>query len=129
MKNKLILALSAAAVGFAAVPASAHYGHHRGWERHRAMGCAMWRHGHCVRRGHAYAYGHRDHDMNGMRPYRVGYRFGPSYAYTPYDQIPAPYVTQYHLTPDGRYVYRDNRVYVVNPTTYAVERVLDAISR
>lgn len=126
MKTGIILALSAAAaVGLTAAPATAHEGHHRGWERHQAMGCAKWKHGRCLRRGHAYAYGEQRRDGD----YRVGYRFGPSYAYTPYDQIPQPYVTRYSLNRDGRYVYRDNRVYVVNPRTYAVERILDAISR
>ena len=127
MKTKIILALSAAAVvGLTAAPAAAHERDHRGWNRNQAaMGCAKWKHGRCVRRGNAYAYGQN----RGNGDYRVGYRFGPSYAYTPYNQIPGPYVSQYNLRPDGRYVYRDNRVYVVNPNTYAVERVLDAISR
>ena len=128
MKNAIILALSAAALGISSAPAAAHERDRdqRGWNRnHAAMGCAKWKHGRCVRRGHAYAYGR--HLRAG--DYRVGHRFGPSYAYTPYDQIPQPYVTRYSLNRDGRYVYRDNRVYVVNPRTYAVERVLDAISR
>ena len=126
MKNKILLALGAAAVAVSAVPATAHNWHHA---RHHGRMCMKWRHGRCISYGHAY--GRHMRDMGEMRvaPYRVGYRFGPSYAYTPYDQIPAPYVSQYHLTPDGRYVYRDDRVYVVNPNTYVVERILDAISR
>ena len=61
--------------------------------------------------------------------YRVGYRFTPRYAYTPYARLPRSYVTRYDLNPNYRYVYRDNYVYVVNPRTYAVERVIDALTR
>ena len=135
MKVALILALGAAAIATPALARGHGEGKRQGNMGHGEemryrhanmhMGCAKWKHGRCMRRGNAYAYGHN----RGNGDYNVGYRFGPSYAYTPYDQIPQPYVTRYSLNRDGRYVYRDNRVYVVNPNTYAVERVLDAISR
>ena len=35
---------------------------------------------------------------------------------------------RYDLNPDYRYVYRDNYIYVVNPRTYAVERIIDALT-
>ena len=36
---------------------------------------------------------------------------------------------QYGLRPNYRYVYRDNQIYVVDPTTYAVTRIIDAVTR
>jgi len=56
--------------------------------------------------------------------YRVGYSFGPSYGYTEFSALPQPIVTRYHLRDNGRYVYRDGFVYVVNPRTYRVMRVI-----
>jgi hypothetical protein len=61
--------------------------------------------------------------------YRVGYRFAPRYAYTPFSALPQTYVSRYSLDPDYRYVYRDNYIYVVNPRTYAVERIISALVR
>jgi len=86
--------------------------------------CTKYRHGRCV------AW-HRLTRKQARRAaqYRVGYRFGPSYGYTAYSALPQTYVTRYNLRPNYRYVYRDNYVYVVNPRTYAVERVLDALTR
>lgn len=133
MKLAIILALSAAAV---ATPALAHgnkgagHGNMRHGEEMRLrhgnvmMGCAKWKHGRCVRRGHAYAYGQHRRAAD----YRVGYHFAPDYGYTPYNQIPSNYANQYHLSPDGRYVYRNNYIYVVNPRTSAIERVLYALT-
>ena len=113
---KLFLALGAAAVALNAAPAEA---------KHNKWTCAKWRHGHCVRwANHGYAMSTARHNR-----YRVGYVFGPSYTYTALGALPPPYVTRYHLTPDYRYVYRDNYIYVVDPTTYAVTRILNAIPR
>jgi hypothetical protein len=111
--TKTLLALGAAAVALSAAPADAQY-------RHHARQCAKWRHGHCVRwmnRGYSRS------------AYRVGYRFGPDYSYTSYNALPRTYVRHYGLRPNYRYVYRDNRVYVVDPTTYAVTRILDSVTR
>lgn len=55
---------------------------------------------------------------------RVGYAFGPSYAYTDYAALPQPTVKRYHLRNTFRYVNRDGFVYVVNPRTYRVVRVI-----
>lgn len=115
---KMILALGAAAVAVSAVPADAQY-------RHHGRDCARWRHGHCVRwMNHGYAMSMARHNR-----WRVGYRFGPDYSYTAYDALPHTYVTRYRLSPDNRYVYSNNQIYVVDPTTYAVTRVLNAIGR
>ena len=60
-------------------------------------------------------------------PHATGYVFGPKYTYTPVSDLPPPLVTQYSLTPDGRYVYHDGYIYVIDPTTYAVTRVINTI--
>ena len=115
--TKMFLALGVAAVALSAAPASA--------ERHHGRTCAKWRDNHCVRwNNHGYAMSSARHDR-----YRVGYRFGPDYGYTAYSAIPRTYVRRYRLNPDYRYVYRDNQIYVVDPTTYAITRILNAVPR
>jgi hypothetical protein len=116
-KMKMLLALAGAAVVMSAAPAEAR--HHR---HHAAMVCAKYRHHHCV----AYrAASLRPHLVR----YRTGYVFGPSYNYTAYSALPAPYVTRYHLSPDYRYVYSGNTIYVVDPTSYAITRIINGIVR
>ena len=113
---KTLLALGAAAVVVSAAPADA--------KRYTNITkCAKYRHGRCV------AWKRLTVKQARRAGYRVGYRFGPRYSYTAYNALPQPLVTQYNLRPGYRYVYRDNYVYVVNPRTYAIERVIDAISR
>ena len=120
MMKILALAIGTAAVALSAAPASANHGRHYA---HHARTCAKWRHGHCVRwENHGYAMSTARHAR-----YKVGYRFGPSYGYTAYSALPQPYVTRYHLSPDYRYVYSGNTVYVVDPTTYAITRILNGI--
>lgn len=115
MKN-MMFALGAAAVALSAAPADAQY-------RHHGRQCATWRHGHCVRwMNHGY---YRSMDRHNR--YRVGYVFGPDYSYTEYSAIPRTYVSRYRLNPDYRYVYRNDQIYVVDPTTYAITRILNAI--
>jgi hypothetical protein len=58
--------------------------------------------------------------------YRVGYAFGPTYTYTDYGALPQPIVTRYHLRNNFRYVNDNGYVYVVNPHTYRVVRVIRA---
>ena len=113
--KKALLALGAAAVAFSAAPAEArHYSN--------VVKCTKYRHGKCVRWNRLTRHQAR------QAMYRVGYRFGPSYAYVPVTQLPQPIVTQYDLSPDYRYVYRDHYVYVVDPKTYAITRVIDALT-
>ena len=113
--TKLFLALGAAAVALSAAPAEArHYSN--------VVKCTKYRHGKCVRWNRLTRHQAR------QAAYRVGYRFGPHYAYVPVTQLPQPVVTQYSLSPDYRYVYRDNYVYVVDPKTYAITRVIDALT-
>jgi hypothetical protein len=103
--TKALLALGAAAAALTvAAPASAH--------RTGPMTCAQWHHGHCMAwRPRAGAY-------------NVGYVFGPHYGYTAYNALPHAYVSRYSLDPNYRYVHRGNRLYVVDPGSYAVTRVV-----
>lgn len=100
--TKLFLAAAAAAVAVTGMPAQA---------RHITgpMTCARWRHGHCLAWRSRYA---------------VGYRFGPTYDYVDVAGIPGPIVTRYRLRPNFRYVRQNGFVYVVNPNTYRVVRVI-----
>ena len=116
MKNLLLIA-AGAAVALSAVPADARY-------RHHGRDCARWRHGHCVRwMNHGYMVSMARHAR-----YRTGYVFGQTYAYTPYSDLPQPVVTYYHLDTNERYVYSNGYIYVVDPTTYAVIRVIDTLA-
>jgi hypothetical protein len=59
------------------------------------------------------------------RQIQVGYVFGPNYTYySPFSDLPQPMVTQYSLSPDYRYVTADGYIYVVDPKTYAVTKVI-----
>src|SRR5438477_3259798 len=110
---KMLLALGAAAIALSAAPADAQY-------RHHGRGCAMWRHGHCVRwMTHGYMVSTARHGG-----YRVGYAFGPNYSYTEFGALPPPIVTRYRLRENFRYVNENGRVYVVSPDTYRVVRVI-----
>ena len=67
------------------------------------------------------------HKVRGTPGYKVGYVFGPTYSYTALTDLPQPMVTQYKLDPNGRYVYNDGYIYVVDPSTYAVTQVISAM--
>jgi hypothetical protein len=56
--------------------------------------------------------------------WKMGYVFGPTYSYTAINTIPQNFVTEYGLDPNGRYVYQDGYIYVVDPTTYAVNKII-----
>ena len=113
--TKTLLALGAAAVALTAVPANAkHYSN--------VTKCTKYHQGQCVR----WARLTRHQARQALYP--VGHRFGPTYGYVPVTQLPQPLVTQYSLSPDYRYVYRDHYIYVVDPKTYAITRVIDALT-
>jgi len=109
--TKALLALGAAAFALTAVPAEA--------KRYtNVTKCTKYRHGHCV------AWKRLTAKQARRAGYSVGYRFGPSYSYVDLDALPQPVVTRYHLGTNFRYVNRDGYVYVVNPNTYRVVRVI-----
>jgi hypothetical protein len=51
--------------------------------------------------------------------------FGPNYSYTAVSDVPQPVVTYYKLGSNMRYVYNNGYLYEVDPTTYAVTKVID----
>ena len=57
----------------------------------------------------------------------VGQRIPSGYSYTPWGTLPGDLRDRYDLDDDYRYIYRDNRVYVVDPATSLVTRIIDAI--
>jgi hypothetical protein len=78
-----------------------------------------------ARHAHMYACTHyRHHHCVAMHRYNVGYVFGPSYAYTEFGALPVTVRTRYHLHPNWRYVSENGSIYVVNPNTYRVVRVI-----
>lgn len=105
--KKLLLALSGAALVASTAPASP-----------KTYVCTKWKDGICVSM----------HRVKGTPPYAVGYVYGPTYAYTALSDIPQPVVTYYKLGSDMRYVYSDGYLYEIDPTTYAVTKVIDTYS-
>lgn len=107
MRN-ILLALSGAALALSSAPTSA-----------KTFVCTKWNDGVCV-------------SMKRVKgtppPYAVGYVFGPSYSYTSVSDIPQPVVTYYHLGTTDHYVYSNGYLYVVDPTTGAVTKVIDTYS-
>ena len=102
--RKVLIAMTGAAVALSAAPASA-----------KNYVCTKWDNGICLSMKR----------VKGTPPYAVGYSFGPSYSYTTLTDLPQPVVTYYHLGDTGRYVYADGYLYEVDPTTYAVTKVID----
>jgi hypothetical protein len=109
--TKLLLALGVAAVAFTATPSAArHYTNY--------TTCVKHRHGHCV------AWRELTRAEARHRGLPVGHVFGPDYAYADVASLPGTVVTRYHLGPNFRYVNENGFVYVVNPRTYRVVRVI-----
>ena len=102
--KRMFLALSGAALALTVAPLGA-----------KTYVCTKWNDGICV----------SAHRVKGTPPYAVGYKFGPDYTYTTVSALPAPVVSYYKLSPDSRYVYSNGYLYYVDPTTYAVTKVID----
>ena len=62
------------------------------------------------------------------RLFRTGQLVPTRYKYiTPFGDIPGALVTQYNLTDQNRYIYRNNVIYVIDPVTNRVTRVINAV--
>ena len=107
MMKKLLLALSGAALVMSTAPVSA-----------KTYVCTKWKDGVCVSM----------HRVKGTPPEAVGYVYGPNYTFTALTDIPQPVVTYYKHGSNMRYVYNDGYLYEVDPTTYAVTKVIDTYS-
>ena len=107
---KMTLVIAGAAVALSGTPVNArHYSN--------TIACSGWRHGECVAWNRLTA--------KQAAEIKVGYVFGPNYTYySDLSSIPQPIVTEYHLSPDYRYVSADGYVYVVDPHSYAVTQII-----
>jgi hypothetical protein len=64
------------------------------------------------------------------KSYAVGQRLPRGYnRYTPYGSIPSQYRNLVPYSARSRYIYRGDSVYVVNPRTSLVTRVIDLVGR
>ena len=102
--RKVLLMLSCAALALPITSANA-----------KTYVCTKWKDGICLSM----------HRVKGTPPHAVGYVFGPDYSYTAVTDIPQPVVTYYKLGSDARYVYSDGYLYMVDPTSGAVTKVID----
>jgi hypothetical protein len=112
--TKLLLAAGVAAVALTAMPSEArrHYTNYTQCTKYRRGRCVAWRR---LTRRQAM-----------RRGYPVGYNFGPSYTYVDVGTLPGTIVNRYRLRPTFRYVNQNGYIYVVNPNTYRVVRVIPA---
>ena len=120
MKHLLILAGVAAFASTAPAIAKPKHGGHHG--NHIAMGhCPPGlakKSPACVPPGQA------------KKLFNVGQRLPYGYnSYTPYGSLPPYLRDRYDLDDDYRYIYRDDYLYQVDPTTMIVRQVLNAILR
>jgi hypothetical protein len=103
--KKVLIAMTGVAVALSAAPAAS-----------KNYVCTKWDNGICL-------------SMKRVKgtppPYAVGYVFGPNYTYTTLSDLPQPVVTYYHLGDTDRYVYANGYLYEVDPSTYAVIKVID----
>jgi hypothetical protein len=120
-----VMMISAAAAMAAAVPAIADgqgrghgKGHAKGQQSHPAAcppGLAN-RNPPCVPPGQA------------RRMFREGQRVPRTFRnFVDYDAIPLAYRDRYDIPVGQRYIYRDNALYVVDPTTRLVRSIIDLI--
>lgn len=123
MKQLLILAgFAALATAASAVAKPDHVGHGGyGNVGYGAGGCPPGlakKHNGCMPPGQA------------KKLYNVGQRLPYGYnGFTPYSQVPYDLRRQYGLNDNYRYIYNDNYLYQVDPTTMVVSQVLNAILR
>jgi opacity protein-like surface antigen len=105
---KILLSLAAVgAMALTAAPAAAQHRDNHNWNNNG--------------RGHHTSRSHHSR-------WSQGHRFGPRYSYTSYNSLPRSYRVRYHLSPRYRYVYTDGYIYQVDPTTYAITRILNALT-
>lgn len=107
--KKILIGLGVAAAALSAAPANAR-------QYSTTIKCSGYRNGQCV------AWNRLTKEQ--ARDIGVGFVFPQGYTYTDVTSLPQPVVTQYHLSPSGHYVYSNGYVYVVDPSTYAVTRVI-----
>ena len=103
------LTIGAAAVALSAAPAASR-------QYSSVIKCSGWRGSECVAWNRL--------TLKQTRKIGVGFVFPQNYTYTEVSALPQSVVTQYSLTQGERYVYINGYLYVVDPKTYAVTRVI-----
>lgn len=110
--SKTLLAATGAAVlaaGLVAAPADAR-------RYSNIIQCSGWRNGQCVAWNRL--------TVHQAKRIQVGYVFPKNYTYTDFSSIPQTVVTQYSLSPDAHYVSSNGYIWVVDPNTNAVTKVI-----
>jgi Ni/Co efflux regulator RcnB len=127
---KMFLSLAAVAViALSAAPAVAqHHGDQRNWNNDNPGRHGDLRNWNNDNRGHRGDYDSHHGRHSHHAQWSQGYRFGPGYSYTSYNSLPRAYARNHRLSSRYRYVYNDGYIYQVDPTTYAVRRVLDSLT-
>ena len=118
-----VMMIAAVAAMAAAVPAIADgqgrghgKGHAKGQQTHPAACPPGLANRGCMPPGHA------------RRMFREGQRVPRTFrGFTAYDAIPEVYRDRYDIPIGQQYIYRDNALYVVDPTTSLVRSIIDLI--
>jgi hypothetical protein len=120
------MVVSAAAMAVALPSLGDAQGHGRGHGKAHRGHAAQPAHPHGCPPGLANRRPHCVPPGQAQRLFREGQRISPEYRYySGYDAIPARYRDR---VPEGyRYIYRDDVVYVVDPTTRLVRSIIDLI--
>lgn len=106
---KSILGVGAVALALTALPAGAR-------QYSSVIKCSGWRGNECV------AWNRLTQEQ--ARDINVGFVFPKNYTYTEFSTLPQTIVTQNQLDPHARYVATDGYVYVIDPNSYAVTKVI-----
>lgn len=110
--TKTLLGLAGAAViaaGLTAAPAAAR-------RYSNVIQCSGWRNGQCTSWNRL--------TVKQAKEIQVGYVFPKNYTYTQFGTLPQTVVTQYSLSPDAHYVSSNGYLWVVDPNTNAVTKVI-----
>lgn len=108
--TKAFLVLAGAAVALSAMPVGAR-------TYSNTIACSGWRNGVCTSWNRL--------TVKQAKEVKVGTMFGADYPYySAFNTIPQSVVTQYSLSPDNRYVTDNGYIWVVDPHTYAVTKVI-----
>lgn len=108
-KAIVLTGAAVAAAGLLTAPAEArHYSN--------VIQCSGWRNGQCTSWNRL--------TVKQARRIQVGYVFPKNYTYTEFSTLPQTVVTKYSLNSDEHYVYSNGYIWVIDPNTNAVTRVI-----
>ena len=107
--TRTLLTIAAATAALSALPAGAR-------QYSSVIKCSGWRGSECV------AWNRLTKEQAAQ--IKTGFVFPKNYTYTQFSTIPQTVVTQYSLDPKADYVTADGYIWVVDPNTYAVTKVI-----